>query len=158
MRINNSSLIQEIQEAGRLQSNQGIPTELSNSIIPVMEVNPKLLRKQVVLQGIGSGTVTLTNGFSDRDFYITAATLFQFKVAADTGTDTNLRITTADGVTTYLLIIPGVTLTANQSAVSITCPMQGVLIKRNTTIQVIGANISRHGATLTGYFVENPNA
>jgi len=73
--INNTALIKELKEGASLQQAVDIiPTQLQNFVQPVMEVNPKLLRKINIVRNfiygtVGGGEVVYSVPL-DRDFFL----------------------------------------------------------------------------------------
>jgi hypothetical protein len=148
--IYNSELSKEIIEGANIAiARDRIPIELAEKVVPVMEVNPKLL-KRCNYSGASLGTAgTILTAALDRDTFITGGCLSICKIAADTGTNAQLRIT-SNGVSFNILLIAGVTLTANNAtvAVNLNPPIKA---DRGTAITTIGANISVVGGSIWGY-------
>jgi hypothetical protein len=73
--INNSELTNQMVESARIQlSNDKVPTELAEKVVPVMEVNPKLIRyANKVLYSAATSDGTLFTVPTNKDFIITAA-------------------------------------------------------------------------------------
>jgi hypothetical protein len=158
MRIANPDLSKELQDAGRFQLNQGIlPTELADKIIPVIEINPKLLRRCTYIQtnGGSAGSVTIATTPIDRDVYITAAWISVSKLVTDSNTHSQLKVTPKGGASTTIVGIAGTTLNAETGSIAISFPVP-IILERGTVIQL--AKVSANGtaiAGVTGYTVEN---
>lgn len=139
-----------------------IPSQLAEKVVPVMEVNPKMLRRCNIVRGqeaanSTSGTIYTTP--ADKDFFMVACQLGVIKDVTSTSTLSTLRAT-IDGVQQKLLEIPGITLTAQSAVVSLSFP-DAIKIDRNTAIVITAstnvANIQTVG-TIIGYTVDNINA
>lgn len=156
--IYNSDLSKEIQQGAKIQQNYDtIPNELAEKVLPVMEVNPKLLRRANVVKyvsGASSGTIYTTP--TDKDFFLCTAILSVNKDVASTAAGTYLSCV-VEGVTTRLIHIAGITLTVQSECLSVSFPVP-IKIDRNTPIAIAssasGAVIAVAG-TITGYTVED---
>jgi len=89
-KIYNSNLTKEIIDGAKLQVQDGnIPSEIGNTVVPVMEVNPKLLRETNFL---ASGAVTNSTGSTiattstTKDTYLTGCQVSFVKDAGSTAT------------------------------------------------------------------------
>lgn len=161
--IYNSDLSKEVIAGAKIQTSRDvIPNQIADKVVPVMEVNPKLLRR---INTFGAGTAsnatsaTVYTTPTDRDFFLTAAVFSMIKDATSTSTLSNL-ITTIDGASVNLIRIPGFTLTAQSGSISISFPQpikidRGVTIRLNNTTNV--ANITCT-ATIFGFIDEMSNA
>lgn len=162
--IHNSTLTKELTEGARLQvARDIIPSQIAEKVVPVMEVNPKLLRVDNIIKQGGftndTAGVIYTTPSGNQDFYLTSVALSVIKDATSTSTLSRIRVI-VDGVTTYLIPIAHITLTAQNFSYSLTLK-NPIKIDRNTSISVITAanvaNIACYGS-ITGYLVDNPNA
>lgn len=101
MKIQNSSTIKEIRTAGGLSLSEGFPSDLGNSVVPVINVNPKDYKTATVLGSLlgrataGSGVVVL--GAQTDEVFITG---FMVSNVQDATSDNALIIlqTTIGGV------------------------------------------------------------
>lgn len=155
--IHNTDLTKELKEGGKLQQLRDvIPSQLADKVVPVMEVNPKLLRRTEVSFSRTSTAGTIATLPAGRDFYITGFTLGVLKLVTDTGTDASLTVV-VKGETIKLAVIPGITLTAQDQiiALNLTAPIK---VDQGSNLITAGANISKITATILGYYVDNPNA
>jgi hypothetical protein len=73
--IYNSDLTKELVAGAKLQQNKDlIPTQLAEKVVPVMEVNPALLRRcNVVAYKTGGGTIYTTP--TDKDFFLVSVNI-----------------------------------------------------------------------------------
>ena len=155
--IYNSDLQKEYVEGGKIQvSREGSVNQISQQVIPVMEVNPKLLRRCNYFQSRSSTAGTIATTSADKDTFIVACSLGIDKLVTDTGTDAVLKAT-VDGVQINLLYIPGITLTLNQQNITISFPFP-IKLDRNTTIITSGSNITKIAGLVIGYTIENVTA
>jgi len=162
--IHNSDLTKALIDGAKLQtSSDRVPAELAEKVVPVMEVNPKLLRRAEVCS-VGAAT-NATSGTvytipADKEFYCTASSMSVIKDASSTSVFSSMIATGMDGQTITLLTIPSITLTAQSEseALSFVPPLK---IKPGTTIALTNstnvANINTRG-TITGYLVDNSRA
>jgi len=155
--ITNSETIQEIVKGARLQSADGVPRILSNQIVPVMECNPKLLRRtNIVKASTGTGTATIFTTDANRDFYVTAVYLSYSKAVADAGATARID-TTIDGATVTLIRLAGVTLTAERDSLSLSFPFP-IKVDRNVIFQVALSNTFGNAcAGVMGFYEEVKN-
>lgn len=152
---NNSELTQELRKAIRLYG-MNIPSKVQDTIIPVVEINPSLLRTVSVIRSstkstTGTGTIYTTP--SNQDFYLTSATLTLIADAACDNTSVVLK-TIVDGASSGrdVLIIGKPTLTATQITQTIALKYP-IKVDRNTAITyggtfTVGAmtvSVSIHG-------------
>jgi len=161
--IYNSELSKELILGAKIQTSRDrIPTELAEKVIPVMEVNPKLLRVANVVKGNNAlnGDVTIYTTPTDKDFYLTGASLSVVKDATATSTLTRYLITTEESGLGSFLPIGTLTLTAESRSTSInlSTPLK---LKRNTTVSITNSttvgNIATSGSII-GFTIDNPNA
>jgi hypothetical protein len=163
--IYNSELTKEIIDGARLQTGTSvIPSELGQTVVPVMEVNPRLLRFANILKsatGNNSTSSTIYTTPVDKDFYLTGASLSVIKDVTATSVQTAINVVPI-GFTTgsNICVLAGITLTPQTLAVSqnFNPPLK---IARNTVIATTNsantANI-RAEASIVGYTVDNINA
>lgn len=162
--INNSTTIQELRQAAAIQAGKdAIPTNLSNQVVPVIEVNPKLLRictlarRGSTLSNATSATVYTTP--ADKDFYLVGATLSMIKDVTSQSTLVTLTAT-VDGTSAALLVIKGLSLTIGAQTISNNWNFP-IKIDRNTNITITSdsgvANIGASGI-VQGYIVDNVGA
>lgn len=73
-KIYNSELSKELREGGKLQVIDKMPDELADKVVPVMEVNPKLLKQiNLIKSSTSNGTIFTTD--ANKDTYLCAAML-----------------------------------------------------------------------------------
>lgn len=161
VKIQNSDAIKEIRDAARLSISEGFPQDLAKSIVPVMEMNPNLLRKTtVVFEGstTATGALTLGTSSSTKDTYVTGFTFNYIKDATCDTASGNLRLLlTRNGQILQVARMAVLTLTAQsgQMAHQFANPIK---IDRGTAVQ-IGSNTFTAGAMVRaanvyGYEVE----
>lgn len=156
--IHNTDLFKELKDASKLQQlRDKIPNELAEKVIPVIEVNPKLLRRcNIVRSGSTSTTsVTIYTTPSDRDFILSACSILMIKDAAcDMATGVVNFNVVIDGATQQITRIPTITLTAQTTELSLPLPIP-VKLDRNSTITITrGATTAGNillAGSITGY-------
>jgi len=163
--IHNSDLSKEIVQGARLQQNRDIiPNQLAEKVVPVMEVNPTILKYcNVFVHGSTSatGSMTVYTTPSDKDFYLCGVDMSYSKTAACDVASGYLTFTVApkEGVTAYLTF-PVVTLTAEKDTKSVTFT-RPILLRRNVALAFTGTytagNMYRN-CSVWGYTIDNPNA
>lgn len=164
-KIYNSNLTKEIIDGAKLQVQDGnIPSEIGNTVVPVMEVNPKLMRRANVALSItatNATSSTIYNIPSDKEFYLTSVYLSLVKDVTATSTISTIN-GTLDGTTTgvALISLKTTTLTAESqnAGLTFTFPLK---LKSGSAITVTNstnvANVSANGI-ITGYLVDNTKA
>jgi len=124
--IDNSETKKELNDAIRGNCVSNIATnKLSDTIVPVIDINPKLLRRSnVVKSGVltNATTSTIYTVPSDKEFYLVAAALAFIKDATATTTKIAINVTTDDGLTGDVLAVPSITLTASTGEISNSFP------------------------------------
>jgi hypothetical protein len=162
--IHNSELSKELIKGGALQaSRDAIPNQLAEKVVPVMEVNPRLLKNcNVSRRGFLSNatSATLFTTPTDKDFYVCAAQMGYIKDATSTATTLRMTCITEENLSGALIVIPTLTLTAGNggASVSIVPPLKltrGSIIACTSDSAV--ANIKVDGC-IQGYTVDNINA
>lgn len=160
--VRNSDTLKELREASQLQqASEPTPTALSQQVVAVMEVNPKLLRRaNTVKSGTASNALTQTifTTPTDFDFYITGACLSMIKDATSQSVISTISAF-VNGANQRVLAISGITLTAQADTIYATFspPLK---VDRGTAITVTNSNLTanvRADASIIGYSVENVN-
>lgn len=161
--IHNTDLTKELKDGGRLQQLKDvIPSQLADKVVPVMEVNPKLLRNLEIRDATATNATSatiLTTPATGQDVYLIGASLSMIKDA--TATSTASRVVLATDAGSYsILNIAGLTLTAQSETMTIALP-RPIKLARNTTVTVRNStnvgNVTSIGAIFY-YVVDNPNA
>lgn len=164
--IHNSELIKELKDGGKIQQlRDRIPQELADKVVPVMEVNPKLLRRTNIVFGArreSSGGTTLMTTDSVKETFITGIAYSITKdVACDMATANNVGVSIVqDGATRNIILASILTLTAQDKSVFV--EFEPMKIDKGTTVVIISnafaAGTCQRTATIFGYTVDNPNA
>lgn len=160
----NSDLTKELVRAGRLQVNQGVPSQILPTIQPTIEVNPKLMRILNAVRGnrsVTSGTLSIMTTPTDREFYLTSIGVSYVKDATcDAVTGRFDVFVVIDGATQVLHAFPVLTTTAQSDSWFLSFPFP-MKIDKGTGITMSGSftagNLIRTGEAI-GFFVENTNA
>lgn len=147
-----------IDNAGLQTSRDKAPTQLAEKVVPVMEVNPKLLRRINVCRDASkttTGATTLYTTPSNIDFFLTNLHLSWAADAANDGISAYISFIDEFGVTRYFLF-QKITLTATQQTnnIALAFPMK---LARGTNIQYGGtfaAGTARFEALIAGYTVD----
>ncbi len=155
MRIQNSSTIKEIRSAACLSISEGFPQDLSNQIIPVINVNPKDYNEGRIFahgSSVAAGTVTIYTCSSTLDTFIMSCSYsFSKNVACDIASGrTAIQIIGFDGVTYAILSLAVLTLTAERDSISISFN-KPLHVKKGSVIQIVGAFAA--GAMARSYIV-----
>lgn len=158
---NNSDLSKEFRDVGKL-TDFIIPNQIDNKIIPVIDINPKHSRIANIVRNVGStasGATTIYATPSDKDFYLTNATLNCMKDAASDNTNVTLTVY-IDGAQRQLFSFAFLSLTAERASEVLTFNPP-IKLDRGRNIEVNGSytvgNLSKR-ATIVGYEIENINA
>ena len=164
--IYNSDLSKELREGGKLQVTDRMPSELAEKVVPVMEVNPKLLRRSdfvVTSNKTTSGSQSVYTVPVNRDFFITSLCFGFIKdVTCDAATGDITLAASIGGVSGIILRIPILTLTADSKTIVLNFP-NGLKIDRGSTISIgtnptYTAGLMSRSVSIFGYHVDNPNA
>ncbi len=149
----NSQTIKEVIDAFKLDMNiDKIP-----SIIPVVEVNPKVVKNAEVAaaSAINSTTGVILTANNNADIYILSASLSIIKDVTSTSTISAINITTEGGLSRDILRIASLSLTVQNQTVTISFT-HPIKIKRNTAISITNgtnvANITAQGCI--SYFTD----
>lgn len=142
----NSDITKEIIEDLKLQVAQG---DKVLSPIPVLEVNPKLVKNGIAKTNTSSsnGNTTIYTTPTDKDFYLTG---FIFSMTKDALCDTAtalLRATTNSQVTD-IAALGGITLTAQDKIIAVNL-QHPIKIDKNTSI-VLNCGKTAGSILLTG--------
>jgi hypothetical protein len=164
-KIYNSNLTKEIVDGAKLQLSQGqIPSELAEKVIPVMEVNPKLLRIANIVKSTSATNSTSAIIYTtptDKDFYLTGANISNIKSALSTSTFSAINvILKGANVSNILLNLTGITLTAANGAYSQNF-IPPILLKRGSEITITNStNVAeiKSSGQIIGYEVDNITA
>lgn len=164
--IYNTDLSKELKEGAKLQQLRDIiPSQLADKVVPVMEVNPKLLRRTNLIKSnirSTSGNHSIyTSPATGQDVFLETFTISMIKdVICDAATGSfNVNIT-VDGATIDVFRLPIITLTAQSSSIVLTLP-HPVKIDRNSSVLMTGtfaAGVCVRSLSCTGYIVDNINA
>jgi hypothetical protein len=157
--IYNNQTLREIQRAGGIQQNiDAIPMKLGDTVIPVIECNPKLLQPVKIVRSNVATNATVATVYTtptDQDFYLTSLSMSVIKDVTSTAIISYTSVI-IDGMSNRLMRIYGLQLTPQSSnmAVSFVPPIKldrgSVIVVGNDTLV---ANISA-AASITGFVVE----
>jgi len=162
-KIYNSDLFKELKDGAKIQQAvDRIPNEIAEKVIPVMEVNPKLLRTINIIKnvyGTATGNLTVYSVPSNKDFYLVGADISAQEDALSTNTATYIAAT-IDGAAVRILQLSKLTLTADSKngSISFNTPIK---IDRGTNITLsnsFGAGAAVKTCTIYGYVIDNSNA
>jgi hypothetical protein len=164
-KIYNSALTKEIIEGARLQQNQGgIPSEIAEKVIPVMEVNPKLLvRNDIVKYRLDNNSAggTIYTVPTDMEFYLTNVYMSLIKdVTATSILSTITAVIDGTSGSTVILAIPGLSLTPQTLTADVTFanPIKlaaGSVIASASTTNVANIRVTN---IISGYLIKNSTA
>jgi len=141
-KIHNTETIKEVIDGGKIQtSSDVVPTQLADKIVPVMEVNPKLLKTVNIVRYANAtnpaSATTIYTTPTNQDFYLTGATINSIKTATSdlsTGVFTSLQVV-INGATQRLFSANGITLTAQEHNVNMVFSPP-IKIDRNSVINM----------------------
>jgi hypothetical protein len=165
--IYNSDLTKEIREGAKVSLRDVIPNQIADKVVPVMEVNPKLLRRiNIVKIGLSSttGNTTIYTTPTDKDFYLTGVQIGLIKDATNDMAIGNcgLTITPKGSPSTAVIGIPVLTLTAQNSSVTRDFSIPILLEKGSNIIfaqsSAYTVGLCSKEGTIIGYTVDNINA
>lgn len=162
--IYNSELSKEIQEGAKIQSlDENIPNQLDKLVIPVMEVNPKLLKSSTVLNNTtrtttGSG-ITLLAAQPNKEVFISGIMVANVQdVVSDNASITITVVINGANRNIYKFLKPTLTISNTFHTINF---VPALKIDRNTAITFTASFTAGSCTTefsIFGYFIENPNA
>lgn len=160
VRINNGEVSKEIREVADIQNAaEPIPTELSNQVVAVIDINPKHSRYMNGYYSISqaaTGTSTLGTTPTTKDFFITGASLQLRTDATADNTSAALTCYAENGANINLIFLRKNTTTATQENqfVQFAIPIKtkrGTIIEQGTSFAAGGCSLS---SQVYGFFVE----
>jgi len=160
--INNSDLFKELKEGARIQQlSDVVPNQLGNQIIPVMEVNPKLMRRINVLARISAfGTATVYTTPANQDFYLVGVCIQAANSTASQASTATVTITPFGAAATIfnsLYLRTSVILDVASGVSNMILPIP-IKLERNTNVAYAASNIAVGSIIVMGYVIENSNA
>lgn len=161
--IHNTQTLNEVREGGKLQqSREIIPSQLAEKVVPVMEVNPKLMRRINIMKFLertatSAGTIYTTP--TDKDFLLVAIQMSERHDAAYDGTRMRINFTLDDGSAGRIdLKLANGTIGSTNQVIDLPIPMK---LARGSTIQVdlsFTAGTQTTHTAIFGYIIDNSNA
>lgn len=156
--INNGELIKGLIDGAKINTSiEKVPNQLADKIVPVMEVNPDLLRKTNVLVTNNNPTgATIYTTPANKKFYITFILLSANATVAGANV---LKLHFAqDGQTELIFtLVPlfcTVAINAVNKNISLTFPP--ILLKKSSLIRTsVDGTVGTVQATIGGYLVED---
>jgi hypothetical protein len=141
--VNNQDTIREIIKATKLDANiDKVPDSFSSSIVPVIEVNPRLLKTARVLGAASqatTGTVTaVSTSTTDETFVTGIQTSFVKNVTCDIATGSIAIQAVIDGATVMLGRFSVLTLTAERGELPLMFNPP-IKVDKNSVINITGA-------------------
>lgn len=163
--IYNTELFKEIKDGAKIQQmTDAIPSQLQGTVVPVMEVNPKLLRKTNFISGSTSsatGALSVITASTSVDTFITNLNVNLIKDATcDQATGVVSIACTQDGIGKTLIRIPVITLTAQVFNMEIGF-MNPIKVDRGSVITFstsYSVGVMVRSAQVQGFTLENNNA
>jgi hypothetical protein len=163
--IYNSDLSKELIEGAKIQQNfDKVPNRLGDTVVPVMEVNPKMMRRANIVRGGTSNTSSSTSSIyttpTDKDFFLTTVSYYVIKDAASDNIVNTVVVSVDGSGDQTLLSVPGITLTASNYGTSINFPSP-IKLTRGSTIRMSSSftiGVLIRGLNITGYTVDNVTA
>jgi len=141
-RINNSELTKELLDGAKIQTLiDDVPSELGKTVVPVMEVNPKLLNTPNEFGDqmfASSGTFTLFTTPKDGDFYLNSLQVgYNKDSACNVATGGIYVVATINGEATSIVSFPVLTLVAQSDSAFVVFP-KPIKIDKYTNITFTG--------------------
>lgn len=160
--INNSSLTKEIIDGAKISiAYEKTPDQIADKVVPVMEVNPKLLRRcNYFVEGTASDATSGTIGTTpaDKQVILTAGYLTYAKDVNATSLKIQLTVM-VNNVEVNLLQMRFEPLTAGSDSIALSFPTP-ILVDKSSAIRIRSStNVASIDITagVIGYFVENSN-
>ncbi len=160
--IYNTELINELINAVRLQQGrENIPSKFADTIVPTVETNPKLLKHVNIFKSRMEDTNNVFIIYTtptDKDFYLTYASLIVTQPATTTNTLTDITAILESGLTVKIVTTPKVTTSSRANpAMNKYESAFAIKLKRGTTIiltNTFSAGECIASATIGGYTLE----
>jgi len=164
--IYNTDLSKELIQGASIQVNRDlVPNQLAEKVVPVMEVNPEILRKinWVVVNTVSAtgGAVTILTAEPNFDYFITNISMsFVKNVTCDVATGVSRVTAILDGAVAAIGICNAAILTATAERIDINISFPRPLkIKRNSIIGqdqlTFTAGAATKTVTIYGYKIYN---
>jgi len=158
IKIQNADAIQAIRAGAKLSISEGFPQELTGQALPVMDMTPNFHRFANIVRSVQattSGTSTLYTTPTDKDFYLTAASLNYEKDVVNDSLLVYLSVV-IDGATNNVLRIGklGTTASKGESSIALSPPIK---LDRGSQILIGGsftAGALNKSGSIIGYTVE----
>lgn len=152
MNIQNEEAIRIIRNGAKLTLSEGFPQVLLPNVVPVMDMTPRFHRVVNIVRNATSATTIYTVP-SDKDFYLTYASLSAAQSAAGTGVSLSITVV-IDGVARNLMDMATITLQAcTESASNNFVPPVKVDRGSNIVLSASGS-YDRLRGNISGYQVE----
>jgi len=135
-----------------------VPRALSDQIVPVIEVSPRLLQRSDIVRGSAvttSGTITFFTTPTNIDFYLTSLLIsYQKDATCDIASGIMDVSVTINGTGRVIASVSVLTLTAGSGYIPILLPKGGIKLDRATGVNfsgtfTVGALV--RAINLTGY-------
>lgn len=161
--VKNSDTLQELRRVTQVQqASEQLPLTLGNQIVPVVEVNPKLLRRARVLATLSrstTGSPTVLTADTVKETYITGCHFSFVKDVACDIADGGIEVQTKDstGTTTDIVRAAVLTLTAERGDVFATFD-PAFQVAKGATVTITGAFTAGkliRNICILGYTVDN---
>lgn len=135
--IQRTETIQAVRDAARLSISEGFPQQLSDQIVPVVEVNPKMLdfpnNFGAGSTGTSNSAITAFTCSATKETFLSSITFSFIKDATcDAATGSLTLNATIGGATVNLLNVQHITLTATDRFISLVYPIPIKLDKSST--------------------------
>jgi hypothetical protein len=157
--INNTQLQKELRDAFKIQQNvDAVPGKFEDRVIPVCEVNPKILTNLKMKAGLlnNGTTATLYTTPTNQDYYLCAVELSTIKDVTSTSLFSAINVI-IDGVATAVATIAGFSLTPQSEIVNLSFN-NPIKVDRGTAITITNStnvgNITSRGI-IFGFVDEN---
>jgi len=155
--INNSQLSKELIDGAKIQTSfDRIPTQLADKVVPVMEVNPKMLRRiNVVKRSSTAGTIYTTP--TDKDFYLIAYSLNATSTAAGSNIFSLSVVPEEEGVATIIgavYLYNTAAIDADSGLQSLSFPIAIKLKRGSTVVTASSGTTAARSCTIFGYTTE----
>lgn len=145
MKHYNPSITERANRIFNLKNGDQMSEEIDGPVATI-EIKPSVKARRAT----GSNTIVPA---ADKDFYITSMSISIAKTAAETGSGAVISAT-IDGVSTQILEIRGITLTADAqtATIALSYPLK---VDKNTAVTfVVTGAMSAASAVVTGYYEE----
>jgi hypothetical protein len=155
-RITRSSILQWVQDALGIQNGaDSVPQYLTNQVVPVFDIQPKITNFVTQTTSTATGDTTIFTTPTDKDFFITFATIANTANAASDSVVCSIGVTIGGATRRIMYLVKETTTAGSQNAEM--CFTYPIKVDRGSIIRLtkaFTAGATTVNATIGGYTLE----